>query len=613
LRPLLAYCVAGATLLFALGARVLLDPVLGDMQVFVTLYAAVAVAVWVGGWGAAGLVAVLGYAAAHMMFLEPRGVVDFSETRTVVGMMAFLATCSLIIVIGEAMRAAQRRTSMFAKLVENSTDFIGICDLGFVPLYVNRAGLKMVGLGSIQEARRALVKDFFLPEDQARIMDEFFPAVKERGWGETEVRFRHFPSNETRWMAYKVIALTDAAERTIAYATVSQDITERRRLEDNLCKLAADLSEADRRKNEFLATLAHELRNPLAPLRSTLDILKRTSADQAMLPQVVEMMDRQLAQLIRLVDDLLDLSRITQDRLELRKDYVPIRAVLQQAVQACDPLAASLGHALNVVLPPESTYVHADGARLTQVFANLLHNSCKYTPAGGTVSVIAERQEGDFVVTVEDNGVGIPPDRLETVFGMFEQLDRTLAHSQGGLGLGLPLVRHLVQMHGGMVQAKSPGAGLGSRFIVRLPLADPAAMPALAAPSSEAPVPARRILVVDDNRDAASALAMMLRMGSHEVHVAHDGAQALEAAEQHRPEVVLLDIGLPLLNGYEVCMRMRDATWGKAMTIIALTGWGQAEDQRKSREAGFDSHLVKPASHAAIEALLRQKLAERIT
>jgi len=243
--------------------------------------------------------------------------------------------------------------------------------------------------------------------------------------------------------------------------------------------------------------------------------------------------------------------------------------------------------------------------RLTQVFANLLNNGCKYTPPGGTVAISAERQDSDAVITVEDDGVGIPQDRLESVFEMFEQLDRTLAHSQGGLGIGLPLVRRLVQMHGGMVQAKSAGAGHGSRFIVRLPLVEAAAMPAITVAAPEAPAPNRRILVVDDNEDAAASMAMLLRIGGHEVHTAHDGAKALLAAEEHRPEVVLLDIGLPVLNGYEVCDRLRAASWGKAMTIVALTGFGQAEDQRKARDAGFDAHVVKPASQAAIEALLR--------
>ena len=606
MRPsLLAYAVASAALLFALGARVALDPFLGSAQALVTLYAAVAVAVWVGGWRAAAAVAALGYLACHVLFLEPRGTIDFSEQKTAAGLIAYLATCAVIIAIGEAARAAQRRTATFERLVENSTDFIGMCDLRFTPFYVNPAGLKMVGLSSMEQARGALVKDFFLPEDQARIMDEFFPAVRERGSGETEVRFRHFGNGETRWMAYKVIALRDEAGKTMAYGTVSQDITERRRLEENLRKLAADLSDADRRKNAFLATLAHELRNPLAPLRATLETLKRTGADAQALPEVVESMERQVLQLVRLVDDLLDVGRITHDRLELRKEYVELGEVVRQAVQECRPLAHDVRHALSVVLPPEPVYLHADPARLTQVFANLLINSCKYTPTGGSVAISAERHESDVVVTVEDNGIGIPPDRLETVFEMFEQLDGSLERARGGLGIGLPLVRRLVQMHGGMVQAKSAGRDLGSRFIVRLPIVEPSQLPVLATPPEETPTPSRRVLVVDDNSDAASALAILLRLGGHEVLTAADGAEALEAAEKHRPQLVLLDIGLPRLNGYEVCRAIRSQPWGKAITLVALSGWGQAEDRRRAEEAGFNAHLVKPASYPAIDALLR--------
>ena len=393
MKPLMAYCVASAALLFALAARILLDPFLGGMQVYVTLYAAVAIAVWVGGGRVAALVALLGYTACRVMFPEPVGL---SETRTVVGMLAYFATCSLIIVIGEAMRAAKRRAGMLAQLVENSTDFIGLRDLRFVPFYINRAGLEMVGLDSIE--RGAEVKDFLLPADRARLTSELLPAVKERGYAETELRFRHLRNNETRRMAYKVIALTDAAGKTVAYGTVSQDITEERRLEDNL----------------------------------------------------------------------LDLGRIAPDWLKLCKERVEIGAVIRQALQCSPVLADCAAHALNVVLPSEPVYLHADGGRLAQVFASVLDNACKYTPTGGTVSITAERLESHVVVTVEDNGFGIPPERLETVFELCEQPAR--AHSQG-LAIGLPLVRRLVQMHGGMVQAKSAGPGLGSSFIVRLPVA----------------------------------------------------------------------------------------------------------------------------------------------
>jgi PAS domain S-box-containing protein len=510
-------------------------------------------------------------------------------------------------------KRAEAEREKFVTLVENSTDFIGICDLRGVPLYVNPAGLTMVGLEGIEQARRTNVRDFFFPEDQSRIMDEFFPSVMESGHAEIEIRFRDFRTGDARWMDYKVLKLADAGGETVAFATVSRDITERRRLEDNLRKLAGDLSEADRRKDEFLATLSHELRNPLAPLRNMLEILKRAGGSSLeMVPQALDTMERQLGQLVRLVDDLLDLNRITHNRIDLRKERVELTSVIRQAVQALRPLVESARHDVRVIAPREAIYVDADPVRLSQVFGNLLNNSCKYTSPGGKIGVTVERRGSDAVVTVEDNGIGIPPDKLDSIFDMFNQVDRSMERSQGGLGIGLALVRRLVQLHGGSVEATSAGEGKGSEFVVRLPvmIEAPAAAPSEAAGARE-PAHARRILVVDDNRDAATSLATLLEITGHETFTAHDGPTALEAIERHRPDVVLLDIGLPRLNGYEVCRRVRELPWGEDVTLIALTGWGQEEDRRKSHEAGFDGHLVKPVEYAALVSLLDSVVAAR--
>jgi PAS domain S-box-containing protein len=463
----------------------------------------------------------------------------------------------------------------------------------------------MMGLDSIEQARRTAVRDFFFPEDQLRIMNEFFPAVLEKGHGEIEVRFRHFKTGEARWMAYKVLTLTDSAGQPLGLATVSQDVTERKRLEDNLRKLAADLSEADRRKDEFLATLAHELRNPLAPLCNMLEVLKRAGGDGAMLQTARDTIERQLGQLVRLVDDLLDLNRITHNRLELRPSQVELASVIRQAVEACRPLADSAGHELRITLPAEPIYLHADAARLAQVFGNLLNNSCKYTSPGGKIWVTAERLGSEVVVAFKDTGTGIPPDKLDNIFDMFTQVDRSLEGSRGGLGIGLTLVKRLVRMHGGSIEARSPGEGQGSEFVVRLPILIGTLKAVTPGPTAaQEPPQTRRILVVDDNRDSAESLAMVLTIMGNETHMAHDGVAAVEAIEKHRPEVVLLDIGLPKLSGHDVCRRVREQSWGKDIVIIALTGWGQEEDRRKSREAGFDGHLVKPVDHAALLELL---------
>ena len=511
-----------------------------------------------------------------------------------------------------AQKRAEGDRQMFVTLVENSTDFIGICDLEGVPFFINHAGLEMVGLKDIEEARQTPVQEFFFPEDQAKIMNEFFPEVLNNGHGEIEIRFRHFKTGEPRWMAYKVLALTDAANQPIAFATVSQDVTERRQFADDLRRLAADLSDADRRKNEFLATLAHELRNPLAPMSNMLEVVKRADGDGAVLKQAHETLERQLAQMVRLVDDLLDLNRITHDRLDLRRGEVELSSVIQQAVEVARPLVDSAGHHLIVDLPDEPILLNADRARLAQLFGNLLNNSCKYTRPAGTISLSAERVGDDVEVTVKDNGAGIPQDKLNSIFDMFMQVDRTSERSQGGLGIGLTLVKRLTEMHGGSIEARSAGEGQGSEFIVRLPVLSRDEVAAQHGPdvASESQ-PQRRVLIVDDNRDSADSLAMLMQITGNKTYMAHDGVEAVEAVEKYRPEVVLLDIGLPGMDGHEVCRRVREQPWGKDIIVIALTGWGQEDDRRKSEEAGFDGHLVKPVDYDKLLELLASLTSER--
>jgi PAS domain S-box-containing protein len=508
---------------------------------------------------------------------------------------------------------AESERQKLVTLVENSTDFIGICDMNAVPIFMNRAGLQMIGLDSLEEARTVRVTDFFFPEDEPRV-SELFRDVLDKGHAEIDVRFRHFKTGQALWMAYKVLRLDDPRGQPVAIATVSQDVTERRRMEDSLRGLAADLAEADRRKNEFLATLAHELRNPLAPLTNTLEFLKRSSNQDASVRRGLDTMERQLEQLVRLVDDLLDLSRITHNRIELRKRPVELASVLRQAVLAAQPLADAARHTIEVNVPSEPVYLHADPVRLTQVFGNLLNNSCKYTPPGGTIRVTAQRDDQSAVVTVTDTGIGIPRDRLASIFDMFAQVDQTLERSQGGLGIGLTLVKRLVEMHSGSVEAQSAGEGHGSAFVVRLPAAlDVAHVAQPAASETYTSSVTHRILVVDDNEDSADSLAILLQMTGHEVFIAHDGHSALDSAERHRPGVALLDIGLPSLNGYDVCRRIRQEPWGKTMVLIALTGWGQDEDRRRSQEAGFDGHLVKPVDHTRLLTLLATLTEPRTT
>jgi signal transduction histidine kinase/ActR/RegA family two-component response regulator len=372
-------------------------------------------------------------------------------------------------------------------------------------------------------------------------------------------------------------------------------------------RLLNQLRDADRRKDEFLASLAHELRNPLGPIRNAVQVLRLNGPDAPEQSWGLEIIDRQATHLSRLIDDLLDISRITRNKLELRREHIELGEVLRGAVETTRPAIAHSGHELTVTLPTEPIYLHADPVRLAQVFVNLLDNAAKYTPHGGHIWLTAERQGGEIVARVKDTGIGLPVEKLPQLFEMFFQVDRTLERAQGGLGIGLSLVRRLVELHGGSVQAQSKGPGQGSEFIVRLPILEQEqAPPPQRAGTVAATAALRRILVVDDNPDAAGSLSQLLRMIGNEVQTAHDGLEAIAAAERFRPEVVLLDIGMPRLNGYDAAQRMRAAPWGQSMVLVALTGWGQEEDKRRAQVAGFDAHLVKPVDPTALTSLLNR-------
>ena len=370
-------------------------------------------------------------------------------------------------------------------------------------------------------------------------------------------------------------------------------------------RLYAQLQESDRRKDEFLATLAHELRNPLAPIQNAVQILRADDPLGSMHQWAKDVIDRQVRQMSRLVDDLLDLSRINVGKLELRSARIELRDVLDAAVEITRPLFEARGQQFQASMPAESIYLDGDLTRLAQVVSNLLNNSAKYTEHGGQVHLSAERQGSDAVITARDNGAGIPAEMLPRIFDMFTQVDRSLERSQGGLGVGLTLVKRLVEMHGGSITAQSDGRNRGSEFTVRLPVA----LGVCRAAENRLPQPATpastlRILVVDDNRDSAASLAMLLRVMGNDIRIAHDGLEALAQTKEFRPDVVLLDIGLPRINGYEAAQRIRQLPGGNRVVLIATTGWGQESDRRRSKDAGFDHHLVKPIDSGALAQLL---------
>jgi PAS domain S-box-containing protein len=394
----------------------------------------------------------------------------------------------------------------------------------------------------------------------------------------------------------------DESGRVLFVAATGTDITERRRMEDSL-------RAADRKKDEFIALLAHELRNPLAPIRNGLQVMRLAGANAGAADRAREMMDRQLSHMVRLIDDLLDVSRINRNKMELRRSRVLLTDVVSSAVETARPLIDAEGHALTVSLPHEPVYLDADLTRLAQVFSNLLTNSTKYTERGGRIWLSAELRDGNVAVSVRDTGIGIPTESLASIFDMFAQVDRSMERSTGGLGIGLALVKGLVEMHGGTVTAASGGQGQGSAFTVTLPvlMARPdAAIAGTPDNGQTASGPKRRILVVDDNRDGADSLAMMLRLMGNEVRTSYDGVEAVETAKQFHPEVVLMDVGMPRLNGLDATRRIRELAWGRDVTIIALTGWGQMGDRERSREAGCDGHLVKPVNLSDLEKLLTE-------
>jgi signal transduction histidine kinase len=387
-------------------------------------------------------------------------------------------------------------------------------------------------------------------------------------------------------------------ELAMSNEALQAEIAERARAE-------ALLLEADRHKDEFLAILAHELRNPLAPIRNAVEIMSRFPIENPKLKWSRDVIDRQAMHLTRLVDDLLDISRITRGTIRLAQEPVRSETIIARAVEALQPMIAEHRHELSIDCPDGSLMVRGDLTRLVQILGNLLNNAAKYTNDGGRIHMSVRRDGGIVEFRVKDNGIGIAPDSQSKLFNLFSRLETTDDRTPGGLGIGLALVRKLVEMHSGEVAVRSAGVGQGSEFIVRIPMLD--SIPAAAdraARTAAATQPRHRILVADDNPDALESLALLLECDGHEVWKAANGAEAYELAAKCQPHLALLDIGMPVLDGYEAARRIRSETWGKAMMLVALSGWGQSSDVQRSRDSGFDTHLVKPASFDALAQLL---------
>jgi len=435
------------------------------------------------------------------------------------------------------------------------------------------------------------------PEDQQRLPKLIEDSLHERRDYIFEFQIEHARTGEWRWIEARGRAEYGADGKPSKLFGLIIDITEQRRSVEAL-------QEADRRKDEFLATLAHELRNPLAPISSGLHIL-RSARDRAQTSTALEIMERQVGQMVRLVDDLLDVARITTGKVEIRSEPIDLALPINDAIETSEPTFQKLGQRLVVHRPAQPVYVSADRTRLSQVFANLLNNSSKYSEPGQEITLTFEQVGAEAVIRVRDHGIGIHPEMLPRVFEMFRQADRTGGRSRGGLGIGLSLVKRILDLHDGTITAASEGLGHGSEFIVRLATIDSSRVPVHGRDdASRGQLPRRRILVVDDNADAAESLAALLAISGHETRLAHDGHDAVAQAQQFQPDVVFLDIGMPLLDGHETAKMIRQQPWGKHMVLVALTGWGQTEDRRRSKDAGFNHHLVKPADPAVVATLL---------
>jgi PAS domain S-box-containing protein len=544
--------------------------------------------------------------------------------------------------------SADEVKALLAAIVESSEDAIVSKTLDGVITSWNRGAERLFEYTADEAVGRHIT--LIIPADR---QDEEVMILSRLRRGEQIEHFetiRQAKSGRLIDISLAISPVRDSGGRIIGASKVARDITNRKKVEEAL-------READRRKDEFLAMLAHELRNPLAPIRNAVQVLYADTLAVADLHWARNVMDRQLYQLTRLVDDLLDVARITQGKIVLRKERLDLSAVVNVAVEGCRPLIEKKGHSLTATLPDKPVTLEADSTRLAQILMNLLNNAAKYTEEGGRITLTAELEDdkvrgwqgdkvkeaddkvrgwqGDKVkeepaghpvtlspphpvtlspphlvrIRVKDTGIGIPREMLPQVFEIFIQVEHALERTQGGLGLGLTLAKRLTEMHGGTLTAHSDGPGEGSEFVLTLPVAprieeSGTPQPAGAAQTHSAPQPTRtRILVVDDNRDAAESLAVLLRMIGHEVHTAHDGVQAVEKAAALRPSVVLLDIGLPKLNGYEAARRIRQAH-GAGVKLIALTGWGQEANRRQSREVGFDHHLTKPVEFDALQRLL---------
>jgi PAS domain S-box-containing protein len=501
-------------------------------------------------------------------------------------------------------RALRQSEKLYRAIGESINYGVWVCDASGRNLYVSDSFLKLVGI--TQEECSGLGWGRVLhPDDRDATVAAWQECVRTGDYWYREHRFLGTDQRYHSLLA-QGMPMRDEDGNITGWAGINLDIGRLKETEDAL-------READRRKDDFLATLAHELRNPLAPIRHASKLLGIKGLDPAQAQTAREIISRQVARMALLLDDLLEVSRITRGRLELRKERVSLGAVVTAALETSKPLIEAKRHEFSIRMPGTAVELFVDPLRMSQALSNLLTNAAKYTDPGGHIELHIQHTADELVMAVKDSGIGVPALALPTIFEMFSQVDSAIDRAEGGLGIGLALVKGLVTLHGGTVQASSDGLGRGSTFTIRIPgeiICQPAPIKQENSPGRP-DGPRGRILVVDDNRDAASSLAMVLRSSGHLAIAAHSGEQALQIAEQERPHAIVLDIGMPQMNGYELAQRIRQFDWGKSVLLVALTGWGQKEDIERATLAGFDVHMTKPADPERIEQMLEDFLQSR--
>jgi PAS domain S-box-containing protein len=595
----------------AIALRALLNPFMEQQSIAVFL-AAILICAWVGGIGPALLSVFLLHVVHGYGFSDPKRLFQ-PNMASYVSVTAYYLVAIIVGALSQKRAAAQRREreqqqeaisqrEQLRTTLSCMADGVLVTDNHGRLTLINPTAEAMTGWNLDDATGRAWWEVFVMHrEDGQEMTDRPIDRVLQevRAVHETAPLTLTSRTGRVLPISYSAAPVQDPEGKVQGVVIVFRDESERRRTE-----LA--LLNADRRKDEFLATLAHELRNPLAPISMGLELMEISVDDRQAIRDVCDMMKRQTKHMVRLVDDLLDVSRITRGKLELRRSQIELGDIIRNAVEAARPLIDEAQHQLSVRLPEKRFLVYADANRLTQVLTNLLNNAARYTPRQGRIELSAQGTNTEVIVTVSDSGIGIPADKLDRVFEMFAQINDSNEYGHTGMGIGLTLVKRLVEMHGGSVEVQSGGRNLGTTFQVRLPVLPEPPRPTNGDRPSRGVQPSakRKVLVVDDNSDALESLSRLVSLMGNEVRRAQDGLEAIEVARTFQPDIVLMDLGMPKLNGYEAARRIRQEPWGRELALVATTGWGQDDDRRRTAEAGFDRHLVKPIEIASLRDVL---------